>query len=86
MTFMFRLLGVGLSLATKYAGVKLVDLIWQKSTGNAPPKDTDGLENTLRAALIFALVSGAVSTIIQVLTNRTTQRAINRFTNSRELT
>ncbi|TYD00313.1 DUF4235 domain-containing protein [Arthrobacter echini] len=86
MNVVFKLLGAGLSVVAGYIGTKLVDVIWQKVTGESTPKNKDGLENTLRSALVFAIVSGAVSTTIQVLTNRTTQRAIQRFAKSRDLT
>lgn len=86
MDVVFKLLGVGLSAGAGFVGTKLVDFLWQKITGEAPPKSKDGLENTLRSALIFAVISGAVSTIIQVLTNRSTQRAIKRFSKTRDLT
>lgn len=86
MDVVFKLLGVGLSAGAGFVGTKLVDFLWQKITGEAPPKSKDGLENTLRSALIFAVISGAVSTIIQVLTNRSTQRAIKRFAKTRDLT
>jgi ABC-type Fe3+ transport system permease subunit len=75
------LLAFGIGLTAK----KVVDVVWEKSTGKAPPKSKDGLENSLRAALVFALISGAVSTVIQVLTNRGTQRAINRFSHTRDM-
>ena len=86
MNVVFKLLGVGMSAGAGFVGTKLVDFLWEKTTGEAPPKSKDGLENTLRSALTFAIISGAVSTIIQVLTNRSTQRAIDRFSKSRDLT
>lgn len=86
MNVVFKLLGVGMSVGAGYVGTKLVDFLWQKITGEAPPKSKDGLENTLRSALVFAIISGAVSTTIQVLTNRSTQRAIERFAKTRDLT
>ena len=86
MNVVFKLLGVGMSAGAGFVGTKLVDFLWEKITGEAPPKSKDGLENTLRSALVFAIISGAVSTIIQVLTNRSTQRAIERFAKSRDLT
>ncbi len=55
-------------------------------TGEASPKGTEGLENTVRSALAFALISGAVRTTIQVFTNRGMQRAIERFEKTRDLT
>ncbi len=80
---MFKILGSVISLAAGIAGAKIVDAVWEKVTGDGPPKGTDALENTLRSSLVFALVSGAVRTLIQVLTNRETQRAINRFVRTR---
>lgn len=86
MNVVFKLLGAGLSVGAGWIGTKIVDIVWQKVTGESTPKNKDGLENTLRSALVFAIVSGAVSTTIQVLTNRTTQQAIERFAKSRDLT
>ncbi|MBG6224379.1 hypothetical protein IWX63_000938 [Arthrobacter sp. CAN_A2] len=86
MNVVFKLLGVGMSVGAGFVGTKLIDFLWEKITGEAPPKSKDGLENTLRSALVFAIISGAVSTTIQVLTNRSTQKAIERFAKSRDLT
>lgn len=86
MNVVFKLLGVGMSVGAGFVGTKLVDFLWEKITGEAPPKSNDGLENTLRSALVFAIISGAVSTTIQVLTNRSTQKAIERFAKTRDLT
>ncbi|MFC3300451.1 DUF4235 domain-containing protein [Arthrobacter agilis] len=86
MNVVFKLLGVGMSVGAGFVGTKLVDFLWEKITGEAPPKSKDGLENTLRSALVFAIISGAVSTTIQVLTNRSTQKAIERFAKTRDLT
>ncbi len=86
MNVLFKLLGAGMSVGAGFVGTKLVDLLWQKITGEAPPKSKDGLENTLRSALVFALISGVVSTTIQVLTNRSTQKTIERFAKTRGLT
>ncbi len=86
MNVVFKLLGVGMSVGAGFVGTKLVDFLWERITGEAPPKSKDGLENTLRSALVFAVISGAVSTTIQVLTNRSTQKAIERFAKTRDLT
>lgn len=86
MNVVFKLLGVGMSVGAGYVGTKLVDFLWERITGEAPPKSKDGLENSLRSALVFAIISGAVSTTIQVLTNRSTQKAIDRFAKTRDLT
>ncbi|BBE24032.1 hypothetical protein MN0502_29150 [Arthrobacter sp. MN05-02] len=86
MNVLFKLLGAGMSVGAGFVGTKLVDFLWERITGEAPPKSKDGLENTLRSALVFAIISGAVSTTIQVLTNRSTQKAIDRFAKTRDLT
>jgi hypothetical protein len=82
----FKLMGVGLGIGAGLVGTQVVDFIWKRVTGNEPPKDTEGLENSLRSALVFAVVSGTVSTTIRVLTNRTTQQAIRRYERTRHIT
>lgn len=86
MNAIFKLMGVGLGLGAGLVSTQVVDFIWKRVTGNEPPKDAEGLENSLRSALVFAVISGAVSTTIRVLTNRTTQRAIRRYENTRHIT
>ncbi|RAN71301.1 hypothetical protein B5P43_33985 [Bacillus sp. SRB_336] len=79
MNIVFKLLSTGVSLGAGFAASKIVDTVWEKSTGHKPPKDGADLENSMRSALAFALVSSAVAAIIQVVTSRTTQKAIARF-------
>jgi hypothetical protein len=86
MNIMIKLLGTGISLLAGFAGTKLVDAVWEKSTGNKPPTgEHDDVPTTLRSALTFALISASVSAIIRVLTNRGTQRAITRFAKSQDI-
>jgi hypothetical protein len=86
MSFFIKLLGTGVSLLAGFAGTKAVDVVWEKVTGRKPPKgDKDDVPTTLRSALTFALISAAVSAIIQVLANRGTQRAITRFAKSQDI-
>ena len=86
MNIFIKLLGTGISLLAGYVGTKLVDTVWEKTTGNKPPKDhDDDVPTTLRSALTFALISASVSALIQVLANRGTQRAITRFAKSQDL-
>ncbi|MEV7133423.1 DUF4235 domain-containing protein [Arthrobacter sp. NPDC093128] len=86
MSLFIKLLGTGVSLLAGFAGTKAVDVIWEKVTGRKPPKgDKDDVPTTLRSALTFALISAAVSAIIQVLANRGTQRAITRFAKSQDI-
>ena len=37
MNILIKLLGTGVSLLAGFAGTKLVDTLWEKSTGNKPP-------------------------------------------------
>jgi Protein of unknown function (DUF4235) len=86
MNFFIKLLGTGISLLAGFAGTKAVDTIWEKTTGRKPPKGgKDDVPTTLRSALTFALISASVSAVIQVLTNRGTQRAITRFAKSQDI-
>lgn len=86
MNIFIKLLGTGISLIAGFVGTKIVDTVWEKSTGNRPPKGhDDDVPTTLRSALTFALVSASVSAIIQVLANRGTQRAITRFAKSKDI-
>ncbi|MDI3212145.1 DUF4235 domain-containing protein [Arthrobacter sp. AL12] len=86
MNIFIKLLGTGVSLLAGFVGTKLVDGIWEKATGNQPPKGhDDDVPTTLHSALTFALISAGVSAIIQVLANRGTQRAITRFAKTQDL-
>jgi hypothetical protein len=86
MSLFIKLLGTGVSLLAGFAGSKAVDVVWEKVTGRKPPKGhKDDVPTTLRSALTFALISAAVSAIIQVLANRGTQRAITRFAKTQDI-
>ncbi|WP_285727520.1 DUF4235 domain-containing protein [Psychromicrobium xiongbiense] len=86
MSLIIKLLAAAISFGAGFAANKLVDTVWTKTTGNAPPKDSENLEHSLRSAIIFAVVSASVAAIIQTLTSRGTQRAIAKFKNTRDLT
>jgi hypothetical protein len=86
MNILIKLLGTGISLAAGFVGTKVVDTVWEKATGNKPPKGhDDDVPTTLRSALTFALISASVSAVIQVLANRGTQRAVTRFAKTQDL-
>ena len=86
MNLFIKLLGTGISIGAGFVGTRMVNTVWEKSTGRKPPtgKDED-TPTSLRSALTFALISASVSTIIQVLANRGTQRAITRFAKSQDV-
>ncbi|UKA62543.1 DUF4235 domain-containing protein [Arthrobacter sp. FW306-04-A] len=85
MNLLFKLLGTGVSIGAGIVGSKVVNALWEKATGNKPPKGHDDMETSLRSALTFALISAAVSTIIQVVAGRSTQRAISRFSKTPDI-
>ncbi|MFD1211879.1 DUF4235 domain-containing protein [Arthrobacter sp. GCM10027362] len=85
MNVLFKLMGTGVSIGSGLLASKIIDMVWKKVTGKDSPKHDDDLENSLRSTLVFALVSGAVSTVIRVLSQRGTQRAIARYTKTRSL-
>ncbi|MBG6215996.1 hypothetical protein IWX75_000433 [Arthrobacter sp. CAN_A6] len=39
MQILFKILGAGLSVGAGFVGTKLVDVIWHKVTGEAPPQE-----------------------------------------------
>ncbi|WP_115790005.1 DUF4235 domain-containing protein [Arthrobacter silvisoli] len=85
MNIFFKLLGAGIGMGAGFVATKLVNGVWEKTTGNKPPKGHDDMETSLRSALAFALVSSSVTAIIQVLTSRATQRAITRFAKTQDI-
>ncbi|MBT2512248.1 DUF4235 domain-containing protein [Arthrobacter sp. ISL-30] len=85
MNFLIKLLGTGVSIGAGLLGTKVVNMVWEKTTGRKPPTGKDDTPTSLRSALTFALVSASVSTIIQVLANRGTQRAIARFAKTQDI-
>jgi uncharacterized membrane protein (DUF4010 family) len=85
MNLFIKLLGTGVSIGAGFVGTKIVNAVWEKSTGRKPPTGKEDTPTSLRSALTFALISASVSTIIQVLANRGTQRAITRFAKSQDI-
>lgn len=82
MNVLLKVLGSVASIGAGFVGGKLVDFVWTKVTGQKPPKPGDAeaqKDATMRQALGFAVTSAVVAAIIQVLTNRGTQRTIARF-------
>jgi hypothetical protein len=70
MNLILKLLATGASIGAGLLSAKILDFV---------------LDVSLRTAVIFAVVSGAVSQGIRVLTNRGTQRAIQRYQKTPEI-
>jgi uncharacterized membrane protein (DUF4010 family) len=85
MNLFIKLLGAGVSIGAGLVGTKVVNAVWEKSTGRKAPTGKEDTPTSLRSALTFALISASVSTVIQVLANRGTQRAITRFAKSQDI-
>ncbi|WP_372697222.1 DUF4235 domain-containing protein [Arthrobacter sp. JSM 101049] len=82
MNVLLKVFGSVMSIGAGFLGGKLVDVVWEKATGVNPPKPGDAdaqAQATLRQALGFAVVSAVVAAVIQVMTNRGTQRTIRHF-------
>ncbi|MBP2387192.1 DUF4235 domain-containing protein [Paeniglutamicibacter kerguelensis] len=82
---MMKLLGPLISIAAGFVGGKIVDKLWVGFTGQQPPKHGNKeaqAEATMRQAIAFALLSAITAALIQVLTDRGTQKAIAKFTKS----
>ena len=82
MQAIMKIAGPLISLAAGFVGGKVVDKLWLKFTGQEPPKQGNReaqTEASLRQALGFALLSAITAAVIQVLTDRGTQKALARF-------
>lgn len=86
MNVLIKLFGTVVSIIAGLVGTKIVNSVWEKTTGSKPPTGKDDTPTSLRSALTFALISSVVSTVIQVLANRGTQRAIARFAKTQDIT
>ncbi|GAA4369173.1 DUF4235 domain-containing protein [Paeniglutamicibacter cryotolerans] len=82
MQAIMKIAGPLISIAAGFVGGKIVDKLWLGFTGQEPPKhgNKEALaEASLRQALSFALLSAITAAVIQVLTDRGTQKALARF-------
>jgi hypothetical protein len=83
MNSLMKLIGPAVSLAAGFLGGKLVDKAWMGFTGQQPPKRGNKeaqAEASMRQVIGFAVLSAITAALIQVLTDRGTQKAIARFT------
>lgn len=82
MQAIMKIAGPLISIAAGFLGGKIVDKLWLGFTGQEPPKHGNKeaqAEASLRQALGFALLSAITAALIQVLTDRGTQKALARF-------
>lgn len=82
MNSLMKLLGPAITIAAGFVGGKIVDKVWIGFTGKQPPKRGNQeaqAEATMRQAIGFAVLSAVTAAIIQVMTDRGTQKAIARF-------
>ena len=83
MNVVIKLLGTGVSMGAAYVANKIVSRAWEKKTGHKPPKSMDDLEHTWKQALLWALISSLIATVIQLVAGRSAQRAVARYTHTR---
>ena len=84
MNSLMKLIGPVISIAAGFVGGKIVDKAWIGFTGQQPPKRGNKeaqAEASMRQAIGFAVLSAVTAALIQVLTDRGTQKAIARFSN-----
>ncbi|WP_313810940.1 DUF4235 domain-containing protein [Glutamicibacter sp.] len=76
-----KLIAAGISIGAGFVGSRLVDQVWKGFTGSAAPRkgSEEAAHATLRQALGFAVFSAVVAAVIQVLADRGTTKALERF-------
>lgn len=82
MNSLTKLIGPAISIAAGFLGGKIVDKAWTGFTGRKPPKHGNAeaqAEASLRQIIGFAVLSATTAALIQVFTDRGTQRALARF-------
>lgn len=80
---LMKLLGPAISIAAGFFGGKIIDKVWIGFTGQQPPKHGNKeaqAEATMRQVVGFAVLSAITAALIQVFTDRATQKAIAKFT------
>ncbi|MGO2051202.1 DUF4235 domain-containing protein [Arthrobacter sp. MYb211] len=76
-----KLVTLGISMGAGMLGSRLVDKVWKGFTGNDAPRHGKeaAAEASMRQALGFAIFSAVVASIIQVLADRGTNKAMKKF-------
>ncbi|UNK46511.1 DUF4235 domain-containing protein [Arthrobacter sulfonylureivorans] len=85
MTVVLKLLGTLVSLGAGLAATHLLGYVWKMVTGRDAPQADDDLENSVASALVFAVVSGTVGRVIQVLLKRATAKAVLHYEKTPEI-
>ena len=85
MTIVLRLLGTLVSIGAGLAATHVLGFVWKKVTGRDAPQADDDLENSVASALVFAVVSGTVGRVIQVLLKRATAKAVLHYEKTPEI-
>lgn len=76
MNILIKLLGMAVGMGAGIAANKALEAVWSKSTGKHAPKDATNLEDSLPGVVLFALAGAAVGSVIHVLTQRATKKAL----------
>ncbi|MFT4469264.1 DUF4235 domain-containing protein [Arthrobacter sulfonylureivorans] len=85
MTVVLRLLGTLVSIGAGLAATRILGHVWKAVTGRDAPQADDDLENSLQSAVVFAVVSGTVGRVIQVLLKRATAKAVLHYEKTPEI-
>ncbi|MCB4208454.1 DUF4235 domain-containing protein [Arthrobacter sp. UM1] len=84
METIIKLIGTGASIGAGFASTKLVNVIWEKTTGNRAPKKGQDAEQSFVQAVTFAVVSAAVTAVFTQLVRRGEAKAIRTFNKSQK--
>lgn len=70
----WRILGTGAALGSSAVTRNVIELVWKKVTGKAPPQNPLSPRTTWADAIAWALVSGAVVQVGRMLATRQAAR------------
>ena len=86
MTVVLRLLGTLVSLGAGLAATHVLGYVWKKVTGQRRPPGRRRLgEQRGFGSVVFAVVSGTVGRVIQVLLKRATAKAVLHYEKTPEI-
>ncbi|GAA1347166.1 DUF4235 domain-containing protein [Falsarthrobacter nasiphocae] len=78
-----KLLGTAASIGAGFVSAKVVDIIWEKTTGHKAPKKGEDVDQSFVQAIVFAVVSATVSAVITQAVKKGQNKVLKGFNRSR---
>ena len=72
---MDKVVTLGVSMAGGFVASKVFEIGWKQVTGEDAPKDDEIDSVSIKKALVFAVTSAAISSVVQVLSQRGAKQA-----------